>query len=295
MSAEASVVAQAKVNLRLRVLARESSGFHSIETIFLRLDLGDDVRVRVRRGERSIDCTGPAVPAEGIGAAEQNLAYRAAVAYAEATGWPSGFAIEITKQIPVGGGMGGGSADAGAVLRVLDSLSPNPLGRQLVELAAALGSDVPFLTLDSPMALAWGRGERMMPLAVPPSRPVVLLLQPFGVSTAEAYAWVAGDRGGYSPESEVLDPALLATWEGLVAVATNEFEPVVSARHGEIARAVEALRSRGASIAMMSGSGSTVFGMFDAAPDLGTLSEVTGLRALLTRSASRVVPVKRVE
>src|SRR5215510_9881815 len=120
MSAEASVVAQAKVNLRLRVLARESSGFHSIETIFLRLDLGDDVRVRVRRAERSIDCSGPAMPTEGLGAAEQNLAYRAAVAYADATGWPSGFAIEITKQIPVGGGMGGGSADAGAVLRVLD-------------------------------------------------------------------------------------------------------------------------------------------------------------------------------
>lgn len=295
MSDEASVVAQAKVNLLLRVLARESSGFHAIETIFLRVDLGDEIRVRIRTGERSLDCSGPAMPADGLGDVERNLAYRAGLAYADATGWPPGFAIEITKQIPVGAGLGGGSADAGAVLRVLDALSPNPLGRRLVELAAGLGSDVPFLSLDSPMALGWGRGERLMPLPVPPTRPIVLIPQSFGVSTAEAYGWLAADRGTYAPEADVIDPASLTTWEGLVAVATNEFEPVVGARHPEILRAVEALRANGASIAMMTGSGSAVVGVFDAAPDLNRLTSETGLRAVLTRSASRVVPVKRVE
>jgi 4-diphosphocytidyl-2-C-methyl-D-erythritol kinase len=295
MSDEASVVAQAKVNLLLRVLARESSGFHGIETIFLRLDLGDEVRVRIRASERSLDCAGPAMPADGLGDVERNLAYRAGVTYAEATGWPTGFEIEITKQIPVGGGLGGGSADAGAVLRILDALAPNPLGRRLVALAAALGSDVPFLTLDSPMALGWGRGERLMPLPVPPHRPIVLLMPRFGVSTAEAYAWLGIDRGSYLPRADVVDPALLTTWEGLVAVATNEFEPVVGSRHVEIPRAVEALRSHGAAIAMMSGSGSAVFGVFDTAPDMNRLASETGLRGVLTRSASRVVPVKRVE
>ena len=295
MSAEATVVAQAKVNLLLRVLARESSGFHSIETIFLRLDLGDGIRIRIRAGERSIDCAGPAMPPEGLGAVEQNLAYRAAIAYADATGWPDGFAIEITKQIPVGGGLGGGSADAAGVLRVLDALSPNPLGRRLIELAASLGSDVPFLTLDSPMSLGWGHGERLLPLPVPPARPVVLLMPAFGVSTSEAYRWVSGDRGPYVPAASALDPSLLTTWEGLVAVASNDFEPVVGARHGEIPRAVEALRATGASIAMMSGSGSTVFGVYDAAPDMEGLCSKTGLRGVLTRSASRVVPVIRVE
>ncbi|MGH2897799.1 MAG: hypothetical protein ACRDMZ_03935, partial [Solirubrobacteraceae bacterium] len=103
-----------------------------------------------------MDCSGPALPAGGLGPTEQNLAFRAATAYAAQTGWPAGFAIEIVKQVPVGGGLGGGSADAGAVLRILDALSPNPLGAKLVELATQLGADVPFMTIDSPMALAWG-------------------------------------------------------------------------------------------------------------------------------------------
>ena len=295
MSDAASVLAQAKINLRLRVLARESSGFHGIETIFLRVDLGDDVRLRTTTGKRSVDCAGPAMPREGLGPTEQNLAYRAACAYADATGWPGGFAVEITKRIPVGAGLGGGSTDAGAVLRLLDSLAPNPLGHRLVELAATIGSDVPFLSIDSPMALGWGRGERLFPLPVPPTRPIVLLQPPFGVSTAEAYGWVSRDRGAYTPVGEVLDPTSLTTWEALVAIAANDFELVVGARHPEIARAVEALRARGAAIAMMTGSGSTVFGVFDSAPDAGLLEQATGMRALSTHTASRVVPTKRVE
>src|SRR5687767_4738103 len=104
------LVAQAKVNLALRILAREASGFHGLETLFCRLALGDVLTVRAREdGARSLDsdvATGPV---------ERNLAWRAAVAYQERTGWPRGFAIEIAKRVPVGGGLGGGSADAGAV------------------------------------------------------------------------------------------------------------------------------------------------------------------------------------
>jgi len=295
MSGGARVVAQAKVNLLLRVLARESSGFHCIETIFLRLDLGDEVTVRIGGRARSLDCSGPALPARGLGPTERNLAYRAAIAYSEATGWPAEFSIEIEKQIPVGAGLGGGSADAGAVLRLLDTLSPNPLGRRLAELAPALGSDVAFLTIDSPMALGWGRGERLLPLPIPPARPVVLLHPPFAISTADAYGWVAADRGTYVPEARILDPAQLTTWEGLVAVATNDFEQAVGGRHPEILAAMETLRAHGATIAMLSGSGSTVFGVFDSAPDLSILEQKTGMRATLTRSASRVVSVRRVE
>src|SRR5689334_10381706 len=157
MSRSARVAAQAKINLLLRVLAREASGYHSIETVFLRLGLADDVVVRVGdevRG-RSLDCAGEALPNGGLGEATANLAYR------DATGWPPGFAIELTKHIPTGAGLGGGSADAGAVLRALDALSPSPLGRLLPELAPGLGADVAFMTIDSPMALAWGRGERL--------------------------------------------------------------------------------------------------------------------------------------
>src|SRR6476620_6036955 len=167
----ARVAAWATLNLALRLLARAASGFHDLETLFCRIALADDVIVRVGEGsERSLSCTGDALPEGGLGAPEANLAWRAAEAYAAFDNWPRGFAIEIEKRIPVGGGLGGGSADAGAVLRALDALSPSPLGFRLAELGAELGSDVPFLTLESPYALAWSRGERLMPLPTLPWR-----------------------------------------------------------------------------------------------------------------------------
>ena len=147
----ARTVAQAKVNLFLRVLAREADGYHQIETLFCRLELGDDVAVRVGVGGRSLDCAGDALPTEGLGPVERNLAWRAAVMYADATGWPNDWSIEIAKRIPVGGGLGGGSSDAGAVLRCLNQLAPSPLSDdELLALAAPLGADVPFLTTRSP-------------------------------------------------------------------------------------------------------------------------------------------------
>ena len=297
MSREARVAAQAKVNLLLRVLAREQSGFHSIETIFLRLDLADDVVVRagdVVRG-RTLDCHGEGIDAASLGPPERNLAFRAAVAYREATGWPGAFAIELTKRIPVGGGLGGGSADAGAVLRALDALSPNPLGGRLVELASALGSDVPFLTLDSPMALAWARGERLFPLPVLTPRPVVLVVPAFHVLTSEAYGWLASERGSYTPRGLVLRQSDADTWEGVTQLAMNEFASVVGSRHPEIVAHVEALRRGGALLALMSGSGSTVFGVFgdEAVARRAMAANVTGsARVVLTRSAARVARVE---
>src|SRR5258707_1321972 len=136
----AKTSAQAKINLMLRVLGREPSGYHQLETVFQRLDLADEVTVRIGGESRSVDCTGEAMPPGGLGSPEDNLAFRAAVAYHGATGWPGTFSIEIMKRIAVGAGLGGGSADAGAVLRILDTLSPRPLGIRLLELAAPLGA-----------------------------------------------------------------------------------------------------------------------------------------------------------
>lgn len=290
MTRVARVLAQAKVNLYLRVLAREASGYHSIETIFQRLDWGDHVTVRVAPG-RTLDCSGGSMPAEGLGPVEKNLAFRAALAYADATGWPSGFAIEIDKRIPVGGGMGGGSADAGAVLRALDALAPAPLGERLVEIATALGADVPFMAIEAPTALAWGRGERLLAIAPLPARPVVLIAPGFAVGTADAYGWVAEARGTYAPESGVLSPASLATWEGIAALATNDFERVVARRHPRIAELVDELASFGAEPAMMSGSGSTVFGVFATPPDVAAIARSTGCTPIATATSSRVVRV----
>ena len=290
MSRSARVAAQAKINLLLRVLAREASGYHAIETIFLRLGLADEVVVRVGddvRG-RTLDCGGDALPPEGLGETTANLAYRAACAYADATGWPSAFAIELTKHIPAGAGLGGGSADAGAVLRALDALSPSPLGRQLPELAPTLGADVAFMTIDSPMALAWGRGERLLPLPALAPRPVVVLVPSFAVSTKDAYEWLAHDRGTYEARGGLLQPRELDTWEGIAAIAVNEFEPVVGRRHPSIPAYVDALRDAGALPAMMSGSGSAVFGVF-ADPQSALTGIMTATQARPAEHARGVV------
>src|SRR5688572_28872199 len=142
----ARVQAQAKVNLLLRIGSREASGYHQLLTLYQRIDLADEVVVRVGGTVRAVDCEGPQLPPAGLGPTEENLAYRAAVAYAERAAWVRGFSIEVTKKIPVAGGLGGGSADAGAVLRALEALTPTPLGSGAIgEVSAALGADVAFL------------------------------------------------------------------------------------------------------------------------------------------------------
>jgi 4-diphosphocytidyl-2-C-methyl-D-erythritol kinase len=290
------VPARAKINLRLRILAREESGYHQLETLFLLLDLADRVLVR-RSDARSLDVAG--AHAGSVGPVERNLAWRAAVAYAEATSWRGGFAIELDKHIPVGGGLGGGSADAAAVLRALDALSPAPIGdARLLQIAASLGSDVPFLVTTHPYALAWGRGERLLPLLPPPARDVVLAVPEFGVNTAEAYRWLASSRSGASfPQTaaEVLDLASLSDWSRLAPLAVNDFESVVAARHPEIARLIDSLGNAGCEITRISGSGSTVFGIVPAGCEASVPVLEPSIVTLLTRTATRVEPVSAVE
>ena len=281
----ASTVAQAKINLFLRVLGKEQDGFHAIETLFLRLALGDDVTVRITDLGRAIDCQG----LEGV-APEKNLAFRAAEAYAAATGWPRGFSIEISKRIPSGAGLGGGSADAAAVLRILDALSPEPLGEPtLLDIARVLGSDVPFLTSGSVMALAWGRGERMLSLDPLPRKPVLIAMPGFEVSTAEAYA--ALDRGGALVTGSHLFPlGELTSWSSVAEAAHNDFESVVGAEHPEIPRLISTFKLAGAQISRMTGTGSAVFAVFDDTP-LALPMMNSKVNLLTTLTASSVVPV----
>ncbi|MDQ6831415.1 MAG: 4-(cytidine 5'-diphospho)-2-C-methyl-D-erythritol kinase [Gemmatimonadota bacterium] len=294
MSGVATVAAQAKINLALRVHSRDGSGYHAIETLFARIDLADDVVVRATSGGRSLDCRGAAwteqIPAE------RNLAYRAALAYAE-SGWPSGFAIEIDKRIPAGGGLGGGSADAGAVLRALNALNPRPVTEpRLLELAAMLGADVPFLASDIPLAVGSGYGEKLLPLSPLPVAELRLCLPNFGVATAEAYGWLDHDRAtsatsATSARASRRSLAEVPSWAVVAAVAENDFEPVVSARHPEIAGYVRALRDAGADVALMSGSGSTVFGVWYSGPCVLRTEAIVGATVIATRTSSRVEPV----
>lgn len=297
------VTAQAKVNLRLRILAREASGYHQLETLFLRIELADTVRIRRTSGARSLDAEGD-VDANRLGPVDQNLAWRAAAAYFEASGMSGGYAIELVKCIPVGGGLGGGSADAGGVLRALDAMNDVALGwSTLTRIAERLGADVPFLTSEVPYALAWGRGERLLALSPPPVRDVVLVVPAFAVHTAAAFGWIAAREAQRSDARDRLTlftAQALSEWSGIGEVAGNDFEGVVAERHGVVATCVEALRTAGYPIAMLSGSGSTVFGIAGegraGANSRLLLSDAgDGARYIHTRTAVRVEPVVVIE
>jgi 4-diphosphocytidyl-2-C-methyl-D-erythritol kinase len=290
----------------LRVLARESSGYHQIETLYCRIALGDTVRVTVTEDERSLQCIGE-VPAGDLGPVEDNLAWRAAAAYAERARWPGGFAIQIEKRIPVGAGLGGGSADAGAVLRALNMLSPVPLSaRDLLAVAGSLGSDVPFLTQDvSALALAWGRGERLLVLDSLPERRCWLLSPGVAVSTRDAYEWLAQAPPSRSPS--LFDVGSLTSWDRVGELAANDFEGPVSARIPLIAKLLATLRSAGAAnlvgvgaITQLSGSGSTVFALAGRDPRDGThrfgwRSDEPGAIVIETRTSERVEAVELID
>lgn len=294
----ARIQAQAKLNLHLRILTREESGFHSIETIYHRIDLADEVRIRVEEERhRTIDVQGA-----DLGPAEANLAYRAAVAYQSECGWPAGFTIELDKSIPTGAGLGGGSADAGAVLRALDSFNRQALGEsRLIAIAASLGADVPFLVSREVMALAWGRGERMLGLAPLPQRDVLLVTPDFEVSTADAYAWLDADRpseGEMSAHSEsdllLISDDMLASWDSVAKLNRNDFIAPVGDRHPQIHDHLKNLSETGAFLCSMTGSGSTLFGLYEALPESPALKVFDGVALTPTRTSSSVVQPVRI-
>ena len=288
----ARLPAQAKVNLALRVGRRGSDGYHELATIFARVDLADDVVVRTLRSGVTIKVARNGVPDDSVGPPERNLALLAARAYMEDAQWPSGCAIDIEKRIPVGAGLGGGSADAGAVLRALDSLSPTPLGRErLMRIAASLGADVPFFSVDAPLALGTRRGDVIEVLDPLPLRWLALIQPRFSISTADAYGWF--DADGPRTELTKRDAERLRTaaaaWETLAAVAANDLQAVVAARHPVIESYCDVLRHTGASIAMMSGSGSAVFGLFADEPDVVALERACNAPVIAARAPARVV------
>lgn len=293
----ARMLAQAKVNLALRVFGLRPDGYHSIETVFLRLELGDDVEVRTTRGEKSVRCfemrdTKP----------EANLAYRAAEVFAKETGWPKGFEIEIVKNIPIGGGLGGGSADAAAVLRILNTLATTPVSpERLLQMAALIGSDVPFLAGDHPMAMSWGRGEKLLAVKTLPPREVELFLPPFGVSTAEAYAMLDADRGEYNGPGPELTTEMFRDWDSAARSSVNDFETVIRPRRPEI-DALLAHGSENGEFYRMSGSGSTIFRVVGVSTRSGVsgaqlpmLVLPAGTSRIFTRTAWSVVPVELLD
>ncbi|HKP28497.1 MAG TPA: 4-(cytidine 5'-diphospho)-2-C-methyl-D-erythritol kinase [Gemmatimonadales bacterium] len=264
MTDTVTVQAHAKLNLFLRLLSKDDDGYHSLETLFCRIALADTLTA-TRAG------TGVAIEVAGadVGPDKDNLAVRAAQLALEGLRTRFGVHLTLDKKIPLGGGLAGGSADAAAALEAVNALAGNAIPRaELLQLASRLGSDVAFCFSGASLALGWGRGERMMVLPSLPPAPILLLVPPVAVRTVEAYKWVAEARQNQGRRGPVaMDLAALSSWGSIGRLAGNDFESPVFARLPEVRAAFEAVVGTKPLVCRMSGSGSTIFGVYRTSRD----------------------------
>jgi 4-diphosphocytidyl-2-C-methyl-D-erythritol kinase len=266
------VRAPAKINLGLRVTGLRADGYHELESLFLPLDLADELAVELDDGpgvSLELEGAAPDVPGDA-----RNLAARAAAAFLQEARLEAGVRIRLNKRVPSGAGLGGGSSDAAAVLRALDALRPGRVApRRLAELALGLGADVPWFLDPRPAAVS-GIGERIEPLSGFPGLALLLLNPGIPVSTAEVYrardalagaltASLAGstmrplaalrEAGG---RIDRVDAAELEAW------VANDLEAAATRLCPPIARLRARLRDAGALAVGLSGSGPTLYGIF---------------------------------
>jgi 4-diphosphocytidyl-2-C-methyl-D-erythritol kinase len=252
----------AKINLTLRILGRRADGYHEIETVFQTVTLRDELTFEARPdGQLELACDAPDVPCD-----ESNLVHRAGVALRERYGARTGGArISLAKKIPAGGGLGGGSSNAAVALVGLARLWKIEVGRDaLAGIGATLGADVPFF-LTGGTALGTGRGTDIFPLADAPAKQLLLVTPRARVSTAEAYKSLNSHAltKAVTPVNLAVSRAQAEISGSLHAALRNDFEPVVYHLYPEIERARHALTAAGASGALLSGSGASVFGLFE--------------------------------
>ena len=252
--------AYAKLNLTLDILRRREDGYHDMQMVMQAIDLADELDISPAQGEGAMSTTLSYLPQDG-----RNLAQLAAQAFREATGSDLQVDISIDKHIPVCAGMAGGSSDAAAVLRAMDAMTGAGLSpERLAEIGQAVGSDVPYCVTGG-TALAEGRGELLTPLPSLPPCHVVVCKPPFPISTPQLFSRVDVRKILRRPDTAGLLAALEAG--DLVEVARrmyNVFEDVLEPRRqNEICAIKAALIDCGALGASMTGSGPTVFGLFD--------------------------------
>jgi 4-diphosphocytidyl-2-C-methyl-D-erythritol kinase len=252
----ARVRALAKINLDLRVLNQRPDHYHELRTIFQTISLAETLQIAFTPGrETAVEISQtPDIP--------DNLAARAASLVLEAMRIRGRVHMRMEKRIPMGAGLGGGSSDAAAVLLALPVLAGRVLNAPLLlKLAACLGSDVPFFLLGG-TALGIGRGTELYPLPDRPPTPGLLLAPGWRVSTAEAYRLLSPRLTSESQENKMFS-CQLYTWNlSGKETAANDFETVVFGQHRQLAAAKKSLIRAGASAALMTGSGSAVFGLF---------------------------------
>ena len=252
----------AKINIGLQVLRKRPDGFHDIDTWMIPVPFYDILECRVH----SASSTPFHFTQSGITVDEPlsaHLCYRAFEAFSRSVPCPP-VRLHLHKQIPVGAGLGGGSSNGAATLKALNKITGNPLSAvQLEELAATLGSDCPLFIHNVPM-LASGRGERLEKREIDLSNRYLVLLHPrFAISTAEAYKLVRpGDR---RPALESLIKQPVNEWKTIIV---NDFEAPLFRHYPLLKELKDGLYNSGALYASMSGSGSSVYGIFDTEPDL---------------------------
>lgn len=258
------VPAYAKLNLTLDVLRRREDGYHDLKMVMQSVGLTDHLTVEIGGGELKVCTNFSFLPNN-----EKNLAAVAALRFQEATGIDlGGVSISIEKKIPVCAGMAGGSSDAAAVLRALNDLTSAGLTlEQLAEIGRQVGSDVPYCVRGG-TALVEGRGERVTPLPPLPSCDVVICKPRFPVSTPELFGRIRAGKIRCRPDTEGMLSALAAgDLEGTARRMYNVFEDVLEEkRRNEVAAIRHCLISHGALGAVMSGTGPTVFGLFQERP-----------------------------
>lgn len=252
-----SEYAYAKLNLTLDVLGMRADNYHDIKSVMQTISIRDDIEIDIDTGESwKLWCSDPAIPTD-----ESNLAWKAARAYFERIGKdPNGIEIRITKRIPCQAGLGGGSADAAAVLRALNKYYDNPLSiLALAELGASVGSDVPFCTVGG-TAMVEGRGESLRMLPSMPDCFFVVCKPDFSSSTPELYRKLDESTIGKRPDNASMESALVAG--DLLNVAQNlynVFDPIVTSEHLELNYIKSIFNTYGSLGQQMTGSGTAVF------------------------------------
>ena len=249
----------AKVNLTLDVLAKRADGYHDLKSVMQEISLCDDITITLGTGrDWALRCDAPGVPLD-----QRNLVWKAAAVFFEACGMdPEGLEMELVKRIPSEAGLGGGSADAAAVLRALNRYYGAPYSvEELAELGARVGSDVPFCVLGG-TAMAEGRGERLRKLNPIPPCYFVVVKPDFPVSTPALFRQLDSEEISRRPDNDASEQAIAnENLEEICRLVYNVFEPVVAKEHPEIEDIRQRLLCAGALGCRMSGSGSACYGI----------------------------------
>ncbi|HWC99797.1 MAG TPA: 4-(cytidine 5'-diphospho)-2-C-methyl-D-erythritol kinase [Candidatus Sulfopaludibacter sp.] len=266
------VRALAKINLDLRVLGKRPDGYHELRTIFQTISLADTLEIGYTPARQSrIELS------DGLNIPD-NLVTKAARLAMDAMRASGRVEMKLTKLIPMGAGLGGGSSDAAAVLLALPALVGRPLGlRKLSELAQELGSDVSFFLLGG-TAAGIGRGTELYPLPDAPSRPGILVAPGLHVNTAQAYRDLSPRLTTELQQNKIFSFQSHTFGWGGEEPFENDFEPVVFEQHRSLAEWKKRLKSVGASVALMTGSGSALFGLFDSSSGVTRAMDLLGNR-----------------